>query len=160
MHSMEEQVFYHEMSSPIGPLTLIENDEVLVGLHFGSSEHGSETTLLLLEAKAQLKQYFEGKRRVFDIPFQLEGTEFQMEAWEALMEIPYGETRTYAEQAEIVGDENKARAVGGANNKNPLPIIVPCHRVVGADGALGGYQPGVDKKEWLLNMEQEVLKEV
>ncbi len=157
---MGEKVYYHEMSSPIGPLTLVEDDGILVGLQFGPSEHASETTLLLLEAKAQLKQYFEGKRRTFDIPFQLEGTEFQMAAWEALLQIPFGETLSYAEEAEMLGDSKKARAVGGANNKNPLPIIVPCHRVVGADGSLGGYQPGVEKKEWLLKMEKEVLSPV
>jgi len=155
---MMNERYYHQMSSPIGPLTLVEADGRLVGLDFGESEHASQTTLFLLEAKAQLTQYFTGERRDFDLPLEVEGTPFQLQAWEALRQIPYAEVRTYAQQAEMLGDANKTRAVGGANNKNPIPIIIPCHRVIGSKGSLGGYQPGVDKKEWLLNLEQDVWR--
>lgn len=151
-----DQFFYHYMESPVGSLTLLEKNEVLVGLKFGVSDHPSESTSLLLAVEVQLLEYFSGKRVSFDVPFSLVGTTFQMQAWDALMQIPYGETRAYADQAKMVGDVKKARAVGGANNKNPLPIIVPCHRVVGSDGSLGGYQPGVEKKEWLLELERSV----
>ena len=101
-------------------------------------------------AAAQLAEYFAGERTDFDLPLDPVGTEFQRSAWEALRTIPYGTTVSYGEQAERMGDRRKARAVGAANGRNPISIIVPCHRVVGANGALTGFAGGIDTKAWLL----------
>lgn len=111
-------------------------------------------TPLIKEATGQLNEYLEGNRRVFDIPLDLDGTPFQKAVWDALLEIPYGETRSYGEIAERIGNPKAARAVGMANNRNPAAIFVPCHRVIGADGRLVGYASGVDIKEKLLDLEQ------
>jgi methylated-DNA-[protein]-cysteine S-methyltransferase len=111
-------------------------------------------TPLIKEAAGQLNEYLEGNRRVFDIPLELEGTPFQKAVRDALLEIPYGETRSYGEIAERIGNPKAARAVGMANNRNPAAIFVPCHRVIGADGKLVGYASGVDIKEKLLDLEQ------
>lgn len=112
-------------------------------------------TELLLEAKKELEEYFEGKRKEFDLPLEQEGTEFQKRVWNALKKIPYGETRTYKEVAKIVGNEKASRAVGMANNKNNIPIIVPCHRVIGSNGKLVGYALGLDMKKYLLDLEKK-----
>ena len=102
----------------------------------------------------QLIEYFEGDRKVFDIPYKLEGTDFQMKVWNALTTIPYGETRSYKDIAIQVGNEKASRAIGMANNKNPISIIVPCHRVIGSNGKLVGYESGLDMKEKILNIEK------
>lgn len=101
----------------------------------------------------QIEQYLAGKRRLFDVPICLRGTSFQLSVWQALMQIPYGQTRTYGEIANIIGNPRASRAVGMANNKNPICIIVPCHRVIGANGGLVGYAAGLDIKKMLLNIE-------
>lgn len=111
---------------------------------------------MLDRAERQLAEYFLGDRREFDLPLEPEGTEFQLSVWQVLRTIPYGETISYGEQARRLGDAKKARAVGGANGKNPLSIVVPCHRVIGASGALTGFGGGVDVKETLLRLEKEV----
>lgn len=114
-----------------------------------------EESPLIIETKKQLDQYFAGKRKEFTIPLIFTiGTEFQQKVWRALMEIPYGETRSYKDIAEMVGSPKAARAVGGANNKNPIVIIVPCHRVIGADGSLVGFGGGMDIKIKLLEVEK------
>ena len=107
-------------------------------------------------AVQQLGEYFRGERRDFDVPLDLHGTEFQQAAWRVLRTIPYGTTMSYGEQARALGDANKARAVGAANGRNPISVIVPCHRVVGAAGALTGFAGGLDAKQWLLAHEQAV----
>ena len=112
-------------------------------------------TELLLEAKKELEEYFEGKRKEFDLPLEQEGTEFQKRVWNALEKIPYGETRTYKEVAKMIGNEKASRAVGMANNKNNIPIIVPCHRVIGSNGKLVGYALGLDMKKYLLDLESK-----
>ena len=112
-------------------------------------------TELLLEAKKELEEYFEGKRKEFDLPLEQEGTEFQKRVWNALEKIPYGETRTYKEVAKMIGNEKASRAVGMANNKNNTPIIVPCHRVIGSNGKLVGYALGLDMKKYLLDLEKK-----
>lgn len=112
-------------------------------------------TKLLLEAKRQLQEYLEGKRKEFELPIEQEGTKFQKQVWEALRKIPYGETRTYKEIAKMVGNEKASRAVGMANNKNSIPIIIPCHRVIGSNGKLVGYALGLDVKQYLLDLENK-----
>ncbi len=106
------------------------------------------------QAYTQLTEYLDGKRKAFDIPFELNGTEFQKRVWSALQDIPYGETRSYKDIAKAVGNEKASRAVGMANNKNPITVIVPCHRVIGASGKLVGYAGGLSMKEFLLEMER------
>lgn len=106
----------------------------------------------------QIREYLEGHRRTFDFPYELHGTEFQKKVWNALCQIPYGETRTYKEIASVVGNPKASRAVGMANNKNPLMVVVPCHRIVGTDGNLIGYAGGLDMKKALLELEQKEEK--
>ena len=110
---------------------------------------------ILCAAARQLDEYFAGTRRQFDVPLDLAGTPFQLKAWAALCAIPFGQTRTYTEQAHSMAMPNAVRAVGAANGRNPLSIIVPCHRVVGADGQLTGYAGGLEAKKWLLDFERE-----
>lgn len=106
---------------------------------------------------AQLQEYFEGKRTRFDFPYELRGTEFQKKVWNALCEIPYGETRSYKDIAVAIGNPKACRAVGMANNRNPISIVVPCHRVIGSDGKMVGYGGGLDMKEKLLKLESRVV---
>lgn len=113
-----------------------------------------QETPLLRETNRQLQEYFREKRKEFDIPLFRQGTEFQQKVWKALCQIPYGETRSYGEIAEMIGNPKASRAVGGANNRNPVLIIVPCHRVIGANGALVGFGGGLGAKEFLLNLER------
>lgn len=112
-------------------------------------------TKLLVKAKNELEEYFEGKRKEFDLPLKQEGTEFQKKVWNALSKIPYGEKRTYKEIAKMIGNEKASRAVGMANNKNNIPIIIPCHRVIGSNGKLVGYALGLDMKQYLLDLESK-----
>jgi methylated-DNA-[protein]-cysteine S-methyltransferase len=157
------------MDSPIGELTLLANDEGLVGIdwnddtdHHTAATDGDVTDVdadendTLRRTVEQLDEYFAGTRTAFDVPLAAPGTTFQHQAWNALVRIPYGETVSYGEQAVMLGDKNKARAVGAANGKNPIPIIVPCHRVVGSNGHLTGFAGGLDTKAWLLDHEFKV----
>ena len=146
----------------IGRLGLVADENHLTDLYF---EHDSvppdlpvRETELLSEARAQLLAYFSGERRTFTLPLAPAGTAFQRRVWRALCEIPYGETVSYKEVAQRIGNEKAARAVGRANNRNPLPIIIPCHRVIGASGALVGYGGGLGIKEKLLALEKGYLK--
>lgn len=146
----------------IGRLGLVAEGDHLTELYF---EHDSlppdlpvRETELLVEARAQLLAYFSGERTTFDLPLAPMGTGFQRRVWQVLCGIPYGETVSYKEVARRVGNEKAARAVGRANNRNPLPIIIPCHRVIGASGALVGYGGGLEIKEKLLALEKEYLK--
>ena len=138
--------------SPVGPLTLGEEDGELVRIDFGDTG-GRDRTPLLESAARQLEEYFDGRRRDFTLPLRPAGTAFQCEVWNALRAIPYGQTRSYGQIAEAVGRPAAARAVGMANHRNPLPIVIPCHRVIGASGALTGYAGGVEVKEALLRIE-------
>ncbi|MBR5559030.1 MAG: methylated-DNA--[Oscillospiraceae bacterium] len=146
------------IESPIGPLLVYANgeDTALVKIAFGDVPSSGDTptdTPLLCRAAAQLQQYFDGSRKEFDLPLAPEGTPFQQACWQALCTIPYGRTRSYGEQAKLVGSPKAGRAVGMANNRNPLPIVIPCHRVVGSSGNLVGYAGGLDAKEKLLALE-------
>ena len=148
------------VETPIGELELMEDGKGICGLSFGyeRQENGipEEETPLLLEAKKQLAAYFAGERRVFELPLSIDGTEFQMRDWKALLDIPYGETRSYGEIAKAIGCPRGSRAVGMANRNNPIAIIIPCHRVIGSDGSLTGYagkNKALDIKEYLLKLE-------
>jgi methylated-DNA-[protein]-cysteine S-methyltransferase len=121
-------------------------------------DYEMEETVLIKEAARQLTQYLEGARKDFTVPLQPEGTLFQKKVWEALRAIPYGETRTYRQIAEAIGSPKACRAVGMANHHNPVMVIIPCHRVIGADGSLTGYAAGLDVKKLLLTMESEIRK--
>lgn len=121
-----------------------------------TDEEGNGTPSELSElAATQLSEYFAGKRKSFDLPLEALGTEFRKKVWAALTEIPYGETRSYKDIAESIGNPKACRAVGGANNKNPISIIIPCHRVIGAGGSLVGYGGGLDNKTLLLDLERK-----
>jgi methylated-DNA-[protein]-cysteine S-methyltransferase len=136
----------------LGPLRIVASERGLQRLEW-SSERCVGPRALVEDAQAQLEEYFAGERRTFDLPLDLAGTAFQRRAWLALVEIPYGETRTYAGQALLLGLPRGARAVGSANARNPLPVVVPCHRLVGAGGSLTGYAGGLPRKERLLRLE-------
>ena len=150
-----EKIFFYD--TPVGKLCIGEEDDSITRVTWSKvpQEYIQEETELILNCKIQLEEYFAGNRKQFDLPLAPKGTDFQKRVWKALTDIPYGETRTYGKIAAAVGNPKAARAVGMANNKNPIGIIVPCHRVVGADGKLVGYAGGMEKKEWLLNLEQE-----
>ena len=153
------RVMYSE--TPLGPVGLVENGSALTHLFFGSAGRPADTieegTPLLIEASKQLAEYFAGRRKVFDLPLAPFGTDFQRLVWNALRDIPYGETISYGEVAESIGHDRAFRAVGQANNRNPIAIIIPCHRVVGRGGELTGYGGGLDTKEYLLRLEQDVI---
>ncbi len=146
---------YFVYAMPMGRLTIAADEAGICGIDFGEvRREGLLRPSALTNATAtQLQEYFAGKRRVFEIPLSPHGTEFQLRVWKALQTIPYGQTRTYAEIAELAGSPKGFRAVGMANNKNPLPIVVPCHRVIGADGKLVGYAGGLKIKKYLLELE-------
>ena len=145
-----------EMSSPIGPLTLVEEDGAIVQLLFGAYGSDGAKTPVLSEAEQQLTEYFSGRRREFTLPLKPAGTAFQQAVWQALRGIPFGETRSYAEIAQSVKRPRAFRAVGMANHCNPIPVIIPCHRVVGSDGSLTGYAGGLETKRILLHLEGRV----
>lgn len=146
------------IDSPIGTLGLCARDGRLVRIVFGGTDETEETDEVLITAKIQLDEYFSGERREFDIPLEPEGTQFQKKVWDALIGIPYGVTRSYSEIADGVGSPKAARAVGMANHVNPIPIIIPCHRVVGKSGRLVGYAGGLDMKTALLELEKNNSK--
>ena len=147
------------MSSPVGKLTLVASSKGLVAIDVRNNTKQVVTAKdasaqsILLKTKKQLEQYFAGKRTSFDVALDLVGTEFQVKAWRALCRIPFGKTITYGQQASNIKNPKAFRAVGSANGKNPIPIIVPCHRVVASDGSLGGYSLGLKMKKQLLALE-------
>jgi methylated-DNA-[protein]-cysteine S-methyltransferase len=150
---------FSEIESPIGHLILRTNGTALTGIYFDGPNapprelrHWTRNAQAgpLLETARQLEEYFTGARREFELPLEMEGTEFQKRAWRNLLTIPYGETRSYGEQAKLIGNPNASRAVGLANGRNPIPIVVPCHRVIGANGSLTGFGGGLERKRWLL----------
>jgi len=153
---------YSVMQSPIGPLTVVATNGALVAVlmdgHHRSpvpeSAWGERVDDALPDATLQLGEYFAGKRQAFDLPLAPSGTEFQRRVWAALAEIPYGETRSYGQIATAIGRPGASRAVGMANGRNPVSIVVPCHRVVGASGSLTGYAGGPERKQFLLDLER------
>lgn len=155
-------MYYCYLNTPIGDLLLAGDDGALslVGFPKGKMRHDPEADWIYNEkpfaaARKQLDEYFAGKRKDFDLPLQLSGTEFQVQVLEELQRIPYGETTSYGDIAQRIGRPKAVRAVGAANGRNPIPIIVPCHRVIGSGGALTGFGGGLDTKEALLRLEAE-----
>lgn len=167
-------LYYDEMESPIGPIVIISRNGKLIRIDFGSWDELSErlTNWISIyskefdiihkpeafkKVKHQLQDYFERKRQTFSIDFDFYGTSFQKKVWQALSEIPFGNTRSYQDIAIAIGNPKAVRAVGGAVNKNPLSIVVPCHRVIGKNGKMVGYNGGIDKKEFLLQLESSFV---
>ena len=152
---------YYTYDTILGSVTFVEENGALVFITtrpYQSKEEIYQETPVIKEAFAQLSEYFSGKRKTFNLPLLLKGTDFQKQVWQALLKIPFGETRSYKQIAEAIGNPKAVRAVGMANNKNPLLIVVPCHRVIGANGKLVGYAVGLDKKEYLLRLEGSLRK--
>jgi methylated-DNA-[protein]-cysteine S-methyltransferase len=154
---MNPTIFYSTIASPIGELLLRSDGKSLTGLFMTKQTHGAQRTrdwqrddAALHEARTQLQAYFAGELRAFELPLAAQGTPFQQEVWRALCDIPYGETISYGELARRIGQPTAARAVGLANGQNPIAVVVPCHRVIGANGALTGYGGGLARKRWLL----------
>jgi methylated-DNA-[protein]-cysteine S-methyltransferase len=152
------------MSAPIGKICIEEEQGAITRLYVVDTKENEMTsfmadekpkTRILVSAVSQLSEYFEGKRKTFDLSVNPYGTEFQKKVWQALVRIPYGETKSYGEIAAEVGNPKAARAVGSANNKNPILLLIPCHRVVGTDGSLTGFACGLTIKEYLLNLEKD-----
>ena len=155
-------MYYCYLNAPIGDLLLAGDDEALslVGFPQGKMRHDPEPNWIYNEkpfaaARQQLEEYFAGERKDFDLPLHLSGTDFQVRVLEELQRIPYGETTTYGAIAERIGRPKAVRAVGAANGRNPIPIIIPCHRVIGSSGKLTGFGGGLDTKEELLRLEAE-----
>lgn len=166
---MNPALFSSVVDSPVGALTIVASDTGVRAVLWPDDDPqrvrvadalDDPTHPVIAAAASQLDEYFAGTRTTFDVPLDPVGTEFQRSAWEALLTIPYGATVSYGEQADRMGDRRKARAVGAANGRNPISIIVPCHRVVGADGSLTGFAGGVDAKAWLLTHEQRITSGV
>lgn len=156
--------FYYRYQSPVGVLRIVADENAITEIHLEkdgvnelkrklSTDEVEEKTPLITETVTQLEEYFAGTRKRFNLPLAPEGTDFQKRDWAALQDIPYGETRTYKDIAEAIGCPKGFRAVGLANNRNPIIIVIPCHRVIGADGKLVGYGGGLDAKEHLLKLE-------
>lgn len=158
---------FTRLPTPVGELTLVASATGLVGIWFPTSRHGSPAereswtddddsgpaSAILARTRDQLAQYFARKRTAFDLPLEPRGTPFQMKVWEALRRIPYGMTLSYSDLARQLGDVRATRAVGAANGRNPIPIVVPCHRVIGSHGELTGFGGGIERKRWLLELE-------
>jgi methylated-DNA-[protein]-cysteine S-methyltransferase len=155
-------MYYCYLNSPIGDLLLAGDDDglSLIGFPQGKMRHDPEPDWIFNEkplaaARQQLEEYFAGNRKEFDLPLHLSGTEFQVQVLEELQRIPYGKTTSYGDIAKRIGRPRAMRAVGAANGRNPIPIIVPCHRVIGSSGDLTGFGGGLDTKEALLRLEAE-----
>ncbi len=155
-------VFYTRVASPVGALLLASNGQALTDLHILSGQYvpaiashwqASGDDAVLQQARQELTEYFAGQRQVFTLALAAQGTVFQQMAWQTLLRIPFGQTQSYGQQAAWMGKPKAVRAVGGANGKNPIAIVIPCHRVVGADGSLTGYSGGMAHKKFLLRHE-------
>jgi methylated-DNA-[protein]-cysteine S-methyltransferase len=162
----EAELLSAVMDTPIGPIRIVASDDGVRAILLSGEDAGRVPMSVpspdadhpvVVATIAQLTEYFDGEREEFDLPLDPIGTDFQQSAWKALRTIPYGTTVSYGEQAARMGDRRKARAVGAANGRNPISIVVPCHRVVGSNGSLTGYAGGIDTKAWLLDHERGLL---
>ncbi len=155
-------LYFDGITTPLGRLHIVVSDEAIVRIYFPGEkwteryERTPKHELIVL-AKTQLAEYFAGERRKFDLPLLLQGSEFQIKVWKTIAKIPYGKTITYADEAKKMRKPDAVRAVGTANGKNPIPIIIPCHRIIPKGGGLGGYSGGVSRKKLLLKLEQHYL---
>ena len=153
------QKYYYYYNSPIGILEIgTTEDELISILYVDEKRENTEQPKILKEVIKQIQEYFNGERKEFDIKFKLKGTEFQEKVWNALTDIPYGDTVSYKYIATKIGNEKAVRAVGNTNGRNIINIVVPCHRVIGANKSLTGYGGGLDKKSWLLKHEEKFSK--
>lgn len=152
-------VFQSLLPTPLGTVRILANDEAITRIDFVDEANASAyaENEVTRQARQQLNDYFEGQRQTFDLPLAPAGTQFQQACWQALVQIPYGETRYYAEQAQLIQRPSAVRAVGAANGANPISIVVPCHRVIGKSGQLTGYAGGLDRKAWLLALERNAV---
>lgn len=152
-------IFFYE--TELGIIGIRENNKSITNIYFSKVDTNDniEETDLIKKCFKQLKEYFEGSRIKFDLPLDIKGTEFQNKVWDELLKIPYGEVKSYKDIAIAIGNEKACRAIGMANNKNPIPIIIPCHRVIGSNGKLVGYAGGLNVKEKLLNIEKIDIKD-
>lgn len=159
--------FYKKIKTPIGELTLVATDKGLTAVLWENDNtervhlpriESSTKHPILRTAEMQLQEYFDGRRKNFQLPLEFCGSEFQTKVWRSLQTIPYGETRSYSELANVIGSPKSCRAVGGANGRNPISIVVPCHRVIGANGKLTGFAGGIKTKSYLLNLEKTILR--
>ena len=151
---------YYQYQTVLGLLTICEENDAVIAInvgHYSENKGEKRESELIRRMYKQFVEYLDGKRKVFDLPLLLKGTDFQKQVWQALRDIPYGETRSYKQIAVAIGNPKAVRAVGMANNRNPLLIVVPCHSVIGTDGKMVGYAAGVDKKEFLLRLEGSLL---
>lgn len=153
------------LDSPLGPLTLVAAEDALAGLYLVDQRHrpvigGPRDDTVLPELQEQLEAYWRRELKEFDVPVVVEGTPFQQAVWAGLRTIPYGETWSYGELAEAIGRPGASRAVGLANGRNPVAVVVPCHRVVGSNGSLTGYGGGLERKRWLLDLEAGAIEGV
>lgn len=156
------QYYFKKIQTPVGQLTLVAHDHALIAVLWENDDPNRVKLLelkqnhdhsILNDAESQLTEYFAGQRTQFNLPLEFKGTDFQKAVWSALLNIPFGETRTYKQIAESIGNVKAVRAVGAANGKNPISIIAPCHRVIGANGKLVGFAGGLENKEILLKLE-------
>lgn len=149
------------LNSPIGTIEIKGNDEGIASVHFMDSEEHETNNVSkhLLPCKIQLEEYFDGNRNEFDLKLNPKGTDFQKKVWKKLLEIPFNKTVSYQEMANQLGDPKVIRAAASANGKNPIAIIIPCHRVIGSDGSLTGYASGLHRKKWLLAHENPVKQQ-
>lgn len=149
----KNRVYIDYFQSPIGTIELTASDKGVTSLYFKNSHHKVNRCDLLDKVKVQLTEYFNGKRKAFDVALDLQGTSFQQQVWQQLLNVGFGKTDSYGSLAQKLNNPKAVRAVGAANGKNPVSIIVPCHRIIGSNGKLTGYAGGLDRKEWLLKHE-------
>ncbi|GLC90050.1 methylated-DNA--[protein]-cysteine S-methyltransferase [Lysinibacillus piscis] len=155
-----EKTYKLDYKSPIGIIEIVGTEKAIISILFSDKEKAEQVTAppILIECSTQLDEYFKGLRHEFTFPYQWEGTDFQKRVWSTLTTIRYAETASYKDIAIAINNEKAIRAVGSANGKNKLSIIVPCHRIIGSNGTLTGYAGGLWRKEWLLNHEQSMKK--
>ncbi len=149
---------YCIIASPLGNLKITVSEKGICGIAYTKENLCRSDDPLLKKTELQLQEYFAGRRKAFDLPLDLQGTEFQKRVWQALLEIPYGETRSYSDIAAASGNARAVRAAGMANHVNPVVIVVPCHRVIGKNGSLTGYGGGLERKQFLLDLEKQLDK--
>ena len=152
---MDDIYFTGRLNCPVGIMKIIADSRYLLKIEFSNNDFAEKENEITKKAKIQLMEYFNKKRKVFQLPVNIQRDNFHSRVWKLLQNIPYGTTVSYKKLAEMTGNSKAYRAVGNANNKNPLPIIIPCHRVIKNDGSLGGYGGGIKVKKYLINLEKE-----